>query len=118
MNAAPDVFEHVVGGEVATLVDEVDAVLECGRQGVIVTRKMAGESPARLLASCRRYGSVRGGLEIAGGPPALRKTHGAAKAKLRCWSEREGWGIQFGVGPNFGIIGSGLLGNCLAKLNL
>ena len=36
MGGAPDVFEDIVGGEVAALVDEIDAVLKFGGHGVIV----------------------------------------------------------------------------------
>jgi hypothetical protein len=36
MSGAPDVFEDVVGGEVAALIDEIDAVLKFGGHGVIV----------------------------------------------------------------------------------
>ena len=56
MNPAPDVFQDVVGSEIAALVDEVDSVLEFGGQGDIVT-----------------YCRGRDALETAGRIPALRK---------------------------------------------
>ena len=69
MNPAPDLFEDIVGGVVAALVDEVDAVLEIGGHEAIVAQsrgrdalKTAGRMPAlRMRASagadstCRRY---------------------------------------------------------------
>jgi len=63
MNPPPDLFEDVVGSEIAALVDEVDAVLEFGGQGDIVTYcrgrdalETAGRMPAlRMRAGCLRY---------------------------------------------------------------
>ncbi len=36
VGGSPDFFERIVGGEIAALIDEIDAVLEIGGQGTIV----------------------------------------------------------------------------------
>ena len=90
MNPPPDLFEDVVGSEIAALVDEVDSVLEFGGQGDIVTYcrgqdalETAGRMPAlRMPASGRRY--------------ETRQMSRVVLARLRCWSEWRGRGIQCG----------------------
>jgi len=37
VSIAPDLFEGVVGGEITALIDELNAVLELGVQGAILT---------------------------------------------------------------------------------
>ena len=103
MSGAPHVFKNIVGGKVAALIDEVDAVLEFrghGRNCCIERRlKAAAGSPAKLpVLRSSRARAPRHTLM-----PQSRAT------LYKCWSGLGGWGIQFSVG-GFGITGSGLPG--------